>query len=205
MTLPATDNFTAANGTDLVTYNASWTYNGGVFAINSNAVYSNSAGIETGAHWNADAFNNDQYAQGVCAIIAALRWIGVAVRCHASAQTYYGYYGSNADRYLFKEVAATWTQIGSAGGAFIAADVIRLEVSGTTLTPKLNGSTDATIGAQTDSAISSGSAGISGSSLSTVVSLDDWEGGNLGAAAGAVGPLLDGHLVKHSILQGRLV
>ncbi len=61
--LPATDAFTAADGTSLTTYSANWTHNAGSgFAIWSNAVYCTNGGDGL-AHWNADAFNNNQYGQ----------------------------------------------------------------------------------------------------------------------------------------------
>lgn len=183
MALPATDGFAAADGTALTTYSANWTYNSGTWVINTNSVYPNTGGTEEGAHWNADAFNNDQYAQVILVAVAANQWRGAAVRCHASTANYYGYYGSSADKLLFKLVSGSWTQIGSAGSAGAVNDILRLEVSGTTLTPKLNGVTDSAIGAQTDSAIASGSAGIAGYGTQTTARLDDWEGGNLGAAA----------------------
>ena len=55
------------------------------------------------------------------------------MRCHASAATYYGYYGSASNSQPFKMVAETWTQIGSDAAGFTAGDVVRLEVEGTTL------------------------------------------------------------------------
>ena len=183
--LPATDAFTGTNGTALTTYSANWLLNSGNFAINTNAVYPNQSGTESGARWNADTFGNNQYAQGKLAnITTAGQTIGVAVRAATSgAASYYGFYadGSGGGKtFLFKMVAGTWTQLGSLGAALAVNAVLRLEVSGTTLTPKVNGSTQSPPGAQTDSAHSSGAAGISGYSVSTSMRLDDWEGGNLG-------------------------
>jgi len=147
MALPATDTFTAADGTALTTYSASWTNNVGAWAINTNAAYSNTLNLETGVHWNADVFDNGQYAQAVAVAVAASNWRGPAVRCHASDATYYGYYGDTTTKFMFKSVAGTWTQIGSTGGATSVNDVLRLEVSGTTLTPKINGALDSAVGA----------------------------------------------------------
>jgi hypothetical protein len=46
-----------------------------------------------------------------------------------------------------------------------------------------DGSEDTDLGAQTDSAIASGDAGVAGYGDATDIRLDDWEGGNLAAAA----------------------
>ena len=181
MALPATDNFTAANGTALTTYSANWTLNNGNFAINTNAVYPNSGSTENGAHWNADTFNNDQYSQGDLISEALGRAIGVAVRCHASAATFYGWYNDTAGSYLFKMVAGVWTQLGADQASWAVNDIPRIEAEGTTIRGLVNGSTVIT---QTDSAIASGSAGLSGYHAASSVRLDNWEGGDLGAAGG---------------------
>ena len=183
--LPATDAFTGTDGTALTTYSANWSLNSGNFVINTNAVAPNQLTTECGARWNADTFGNDQYAQGKLAnITTAGQTIGVAVRAATGgAASYYGFYadGSGGGKtFLFKMVAGTWTQLGSLGAALAVNAVLRLEVSGTTLTPKVNGSTQSPPGAQTDSALASGAAGLSGYSASTAMRLDDWEGGNLG-------------------------
>ncbi len=186
--LPATDAFTAANGTALTTYSTNWALNSGNFAINTNAVHPNQTTAECGARWTADVFGNDQYSQGRLANLTTTgQTVGVAVRMATSgAASYYGYYadGSGSGKtFLFKMVSGTWTQLGSLGAALSANDVLRLEVSGTTLTPKVNGATQSPPGAQSDSALSSGAGGLSGYSVSTSMRLDDWEGGNLAAPA----------------------
>ena len=183
--LPATDAFTGTDGTALTTYSANWSLNSGNFVINTNAVAPNQSATECGARWNADTFGNNQYAQSKLANITTTgQTIGVAVRAATGgAASYYGFYadGSGGGKtFLFKMVAGSWTQLGSLGAALAVNDIIRLEVSGTTLTPKVNGSTQSPPGARTDSAHSSGAAGLSGYSVSTSMRLDDWEGGNLG-------------------------
>lgn len=185
MALPATDTFTAADGTALTTYSASWTLNDGNFAINTNSVHSNAATVETGAHWNADTFNDNQYALGTIVAIGA-NPMGVAVRAHATAATWYGFYSDTGGSYLHKNVAGVWTQLGSTGAAFSVNDIIRIEVSGATVTPMRNGATISPPGAQTDSAIASGSAGITGYNNSTSSRVDGWEGGNLAGGATSI-------------------
>lgn len=204
MALPATDTFTGSNGTQITAHSGSWTLNAGDFDIQSNALAPDSGGNECGAHWNADTFDDDQYAEATYVAGQALFATGIAVRCHASAATYYGFYidpFSGTNSYLFKQVAGSWTQIGSNIGNPATSSVIRLEAEGTTLRVIDDGST---IRTSTDSSISSGYAGVAGYGDTTGARIDNWEGGNLAGAVAIVGPLVGGKLVG-GILQGRLV
>src|SRR3990167_7691782 len=144
MALPATDVFTGTNGTQLTTYSANWTRLRGDFHIQTNALAADDVvtNTECGAFWNADAFNAAQYAQGVVTISGTVSTIGVAVRGSGSVPwNFYGYYGFSTDTYLFKNIGTTWTQLGGNGVAWVTNDTIRLESNGTTITPKVNGST----------------------------------------------------------------
>ncbi|MCB9135150.1 MAG: hypothetical protein H6636_06975 [Anaerolineales bacterium] len=181
MSLPATDAFTGSDGTELTTYSGNWTLNSGNFVINTNALAPYASVTEDGAHWNADTFADDQYAQIVLAAETSSHASGVAVRCHASAATYYGWYDDTTSCYMFKMMGGTWTQLGAALGSETVGNTIKLEVVGTTLTYYRNGSSRAT---RTDSAISAGYAGVSGYGSSNSSRVDDWEGGNVGVAAG---------------------
>ena len=186
MALPKTDAFTAANGTALHTYDAGWVANdaggGHDFVINTNACAANGSGVDFASHWSSDAFDADQYAQATVAAISTAQ-IGVAVRCASgNTVTYYGLYAANgAGSQLFKNVAASWTQIGSDADTFAANDVMRLEGSGTTLTGKKNGS-NISIGARTDTSIASGYAGVCQYDASTGSRVDSFSGGNLSSA-----------------------
>lgn len=185
MALPATDAFTAADGTALTTYSANWTNNGSTFSITSNALRCSSSS-EGAAHWNADTFGNDQYATATVTAITSFAYIGVSVRCHASATTFYGFESNSNDAsYLFKYVAGVSTTLGSTGAVFTVTDVLRLEASGTTITPKVDGATLNPPGAQTDSSISSGYAGVVGAGNDSGSRIDNWEGGNLGGGGGS--------------------
>jgi hypothetical protein len=183
MALPATETFTDTNGTALATHNASWTVNSGSFVVQDNGCCPTGSGVENLARWNADTFNNDQYSQCVAAILATGGvQAGVAVRVSTSgAETAYGCYWDNTTAYIFKNVAGTWEQLGATVTPPTAGQLVRLEVSGTTLTLKYDGSTQTT---RTDSAISSGAAGLAGYSSGGSGYLDDWEGGNLSAGGG---------------------
>lgn len=191
MALPATDNFTDTNGVQLTTHNASWTLNKGNFDIQSNALASDQNG-ETGAHWNADSFDDDQYAQADGIAKIAVNAIGLAVRCSLTGGvgTYYGFYADGYDvtghTYLFKMVSGSWTQLGVRSNDDIVGKLMRVEVSGTTLTPLLDGVLEDPPGVQTDAAISSGAAGVSGWNDQPTGRIDNWEGGNL--AGDIIGP-----------------
>ena len=205
MALPATDGFAAANGTALTTYSASWTNNGSTFAIFSNALRCSNA-AEGAAHWNADTFSNDQYATATVVAITNVSYIGVSVRCHATATTFYGFEANSNDAsYLFKYVAGVSTQLGSTGAVFTVTDVLRLEASGTTITPKVDGSTLNPPGAQTDSSISSGFAGVVGAGSDTGSRIDNWEGGNLGGGGGIVHPVVSSAGIASVIFGGQVV
>lgn len=184
MALPATDVFTGSDGTALTTYSANWTNNQGAFKIGGNAVTPNADGDDA-AHWNADAFANDQYAQGVIGAIGTAVYIGVAVRCAASAATFYSFTGNSNDAsYLSKYVAGSYTDLGSAA-AFTAGQTVRIEAEGTTVRCKINGTTVISV---TDTGIASGSAGVAGAGTVATSTLDNWEGGNLSAATKAPAP-----------------
>jgi hypothetical protein len=196
--LPATDAFTAADGTVLTTYSANWSNNDGGFDIKSNSVCPNDSG-ESGAFWNADSFNNNQYAKITRTALESGIWLGAGVRmAGAGTATYYAYYCSTSAQsdYLYKFVAGSDTELDRQSGEFTTNDIIELRVDGTTLTPRKNGSTS-TMGAATDSSISSGYAGLGSYQNSTSTRGDTWEGGDI-AAAGISIPVAMFHYMHHN-------
>jgi hypothetical protein len=193
MTLPASDNFTAAANAALQTYSANWTISSGAFAVDAAAdcVVPNNGSTDCLAWWNADAFAADQYSEGklVGGGSANNSQIGVAVRVAAGNNCYGLYYQSAGQHiWLFKSVGGVWTELAYANGvgAWNNGDTIRLEVSGATLTPKHNGALIAALGTVNDSSLASGAAGICGYGLETACKLDDWQGGNLGVSGQTV-------------------
>ena len=178
MALPATDAFTATSGTNLTTYSSNWTVTNGAWDINSNAVTPNQSG-NCAAYWNADTFGNNQYAKGTLKSQASGIETGPAVRMSSGPNCYvYRWKGNGTRKILAKIVDGTFTSFGS-GGTITTDTVVELQVSGTTLTPLLNGSLDTEIGEITDSTFSTGPAGIWGTGDSASSRLDDWEAGNL--------------------------
>lgn len=193
MSLPATDNFTGSDGTQLTTYSANWTLNNsgatGDFDIQSNNLAEDGGSAIYGAHWNADSFNNDQYAQAVYYTSgSSSNGIGIAVRViGTSVRTFYCWLsdtgGTNA-AYLEKVIAGVETQLGSTTAKWTNGITAKITAVGTTITPYINGSTTGTPGAQTDASdnITAGYAGIAAWGDNTINKIDDWEGGNLGSA-----------------------
>lgn len=184
----ASDTFTAADSTDISTLSG-WNIGNGNIIVTSNAARSNTGG--SGPHyWYTGTFANDQYAEVTLSDVTNTHGqIGPSVRKAASSTvTNYGYEWYSTGREFYKRVAGTYTGLGSttASGTPVNGDVMRLEMAGTTLTPKINGATDSGIGgAVTDSSIASGQVGIGGwSDGSGSIGADSWAGGDLGGAAG---------------------
>lgn len=184
MALPATDSFTRSDSSDLGT-NWDVIYGDGHQIIdNQCACNTGYGGGWDGAEiWNADSFNNDQYSQAtVAGTMGTGGATGLLVR-GSETDNYYGYYAHSTTGWLFKVVGGSWTTEGT-GNSWSVSDEVYLEANGTTITAKKNGSNDSSVSSPwTDSDLSSGSAGVSGyGEGSTMGYLDDWEGGNLGAA-----------------------
>jgi len=198
MGLPATEDFTYADGSSLEPGTTpNWTDFAGStrrMRIASNQLTVGSAGIDDFAAWNADTFVNDQYSQIVIKAISNGQYLGPAVRCSLVASTcYFAYADDGSDGiYIVKRVIGVSTDLNtSLGVGWAVNDVIRLEVSGSNLTLKKNGSTVLTA---SDSDIASGAAGVCGFGTYTVPLADTWEGGNLVAAAATSSKLyISGH------------
>jgi len=186
MALPATDSFTDTDGVQLTSHGTSWSKQGSYDPdIQSNAVAPDAASIPQFPYWNADTFDNDQYAQFVLASVSGLSAsvsFGPAVRCLTNLSCY-TFVTLNNTNYLLRYAASTPTQLGSSASHTAAvSEVFRIEVSGTTITPTIDGSTTGTPGAQTDSGLSSGNGGMYAYGDSTTARADDWEAGDLGGA-----------------------
>jgi hypothetical protein len=186
--LPATDAFTDSDDVALATHNANWTVNANGFFIYSNSLRPQLNVQWSVAHWDGDAFADNQYAQAKIAYMAESQGrCGPAVRMsHAGVTGYCTNWKSESGGvlYLGRLDSGTWTTLGSYTGTLSIGDVILLEVAGTSITVKQNGTLR--IGPTTDNQISSGSAGILGydetNNVTQVTRMDDWEGGNITAA-----------------------
>jgi hypothetical protein len=190
----ATDNFNRADGS----LGSNWTDQEPGSAIASNEVTgSGGDGGFNHAYWNADAFDDDQYAQIV--IKTTGTYIGPSVRCSGLNKAYL-LQTTGSGSTLFKWDTG-FTNLGSYG-AVSANDVVKLEVTGTTLKVYINGAQNGSNA--TDSGLASGSAGIY--TAGTTARADDWEGGNVGGGGGATAiPVLVGGRLVGGILGRGLV
>lgn len=176
MALPATDNFNTGIGEP----SASWTQNHNGFNITaSNNARGDNVADFNHMYWNADAFANDQYSQAKC---TGNGFEGVGVRMSGGAGSHNGYYiicNQTGGTRLSKVVAGSVTNLIGPGSLAdpVPSDILRIEVSGTSITVKYNGVTQ-TGTPLVDASLASGSAGLVtfGGGV-----LDDWEGGNLTA------------------------
>ena len=186
--LPASDPFTGTPGTPI---SANWTVQTNGFNIGPNGTSAGpditGLGVYHAAFWNADTFNNDQYSEIVIDTLATGDQFGPMVRMTGTG-SHNGYLlfmrlSTDGTTILFDASSGTYTSLNDLGAiAWANGDTARLEVSGTTLTAKRNGSS---IGTATSSAHSSGSAGIFALAGGVPENLfDSWTGGNVGGGGG---------------------
>lgn len=185
MSLPATDNFNRADEDPI---GGNWTpqsFTPDEGRIVDNAYYSGPGSTFGSASlWNADTFNNDQYSQIVLGASPDNGYSGPTVRASGTGSSRTCYIGmiltaNRARIYKLVNSASDFpgTLVADLGTpSFVAGDIIKLMITGTTLELFQNG---VSLGTGTDSDITSGSAGI----WAFGVSLDNWEGGNVGVAA----------------------
>lgn len=174
MALPATDNFTRADGA----LGANWTGSvGSDLAISSNEV-TGASGADSSMYWNADTPGNDQYAKCTIKNMSAGQYVGPFVRGNATdfvilvAQ-------SNTDFQIQWYNGAAWTQIGSTYSATpTAGDVLEIRATGTTFKGFINGVER--ISGTNVSAPASGSGGLY--VYNNSARIDDFEVGNVATA-----------------------
>lgn len=194
-----TDSFTGSAGTALGTYSANWTVkvNAGDVVI---AVGGVGASLTTNtsavAFYNATSAANDQFAQGTLnfqGYPTSNEAVGVCVRVNSSGSGYCAtFYIANNQAYIVNMVAGVFTGVVIADGtSWTPGDVMRLEVVGTTLTLKRNGTTTAS---QADSTYTAGQYGIGfwGGPESNV-NLSNWSAGDIG---GGGGPTINNMLLR---------
>jgi len=145
------------------------------------------------ARWvGAGTFSNDQYAELKINTLPALTtnsFIGVICRASADTDANRDYYfavvssdgsGPNYTTVLGKVVNGTRTTLYSATNAWAVNDLISLEVEGSTLRLCKNGTALGGSFTQTDTALTTGKPGITGSGVATTgPSGDDWTAGDM--------------------------
>lgn len=185
MTTLATDDFNRANAANL---GASWTVptNGNPIAIASNVATATHDAEDDPflEYYNGVSFPNDQWAQvtvGATVDGTSDTGVGPAVRVQSGGDLYF-LQGNSVETRVYKRVSNGYTQLGSDGPSVAAGNTLYLEVQGTTIIAKKNGSS--ICGSPiSDSGVASGSAGAwnfphgSGGTAT----FDDWSGGDFGS------------------------
>lgn len=196
---PLTDDFLRA---DSSTLGANWTQNStGQIGVKSNTAQFNSGSVgycqSTYTSWSA---GDDQYSQASAITLSGSKDMGVVVRgggsSDATATGYLlvindtdasvslgssmsnGVYTINGTSSVSLVSGMGWTQ------TINANDVLRLEVVGTALTAKVNGTTKAT---GTSSAFSTGKPGIYIGGSGSTSALDDWSADVVSGGGGGGG------------------
>lgn len=162
----ATDDFNrAALGTN-------WTQGMNSIVISASTVAKgNTAADENTAWWNANTFASNHYSQ--IELRADADGGGPLVRHQSGANTFYVWASDGAVITMFESTAGTFAALGASYALnTVVGDVLKLDMTGTTLTPSLNAAAQAT---RTDASISGGAPGIH--CFSTTMSLDNWLGG----------------------------
>lgn len=192
MSLPLTEAFGAGAG---VLANPPWTQQE-TATVNTDGAGRGKASAVDAVHDlcafdNSNTYNNDQYAFQtiVSGLSNSNNYAIVYVRASGTGASKNNYYlttdGVNGAGHtaIGKYVSGTQTELLplSPAAAFTSGDVMRIEVSGTTITAYKNG---VAIGNVTDSGLASGAAGCGMfNQAANNVLIDTWEGGNLVAAA----------------------
>lgn len=195
MAVLKSDAFTGTDGTILPTYDANWvTQAGGDLEIHSNAVANNTTGTAV-ARYHGVTWPNDQYAQAtVVAVAGQVQAVTVRNAIGGGVVTYYGG-GHNLSEYghtryaIWKYSSGVFTNLfAHASQTVTIADVVKLEIQGTTLKLWVNGTEISTDGGITDSGLSSGEAGLALFHGTASVSLwDTFEGGDFVSSTTPVG------------------
>ena len=170
MALPATDNFNRANQNPIA---GNWSVVTGWAnaQLLSNAVQ-NLGGAGAAIYWNGDIFDNNQYSQ--IKVTGDFRG-GAIVRVNGNVFYLWYYAGANVMRYYRVTGVEAYTQLGSDISVTVNTNsILKLEISGSTLTGYVDGVAQVT---KTDTNIVAGSAGIHFNGTAQI--WDDWEGGNL--------------------------
>ena len=185
MALPATDDFNRADQ-DLDA-SSDWTTVTRNPVIVSNRVRGNAGGVGL-SKWVSDTANNDQYSEcdfytdGGAAAIG-----GPAIRVLTDDAYAFQLVGTSTTfrRTILIEASTRTTIATATTTTLVSGDLVRIEMTGTTLTTFLAGSSSGQPGG-TDATISSGELGLfmyNGPNANA--ELDNWEGGNLGAGPAA--------------------
>lgn len=197
MSTLASDNFNRANAGTL---GANWTEAnqalGQGFSIVSNqAVATIGPSNDSDQIYNAVTWPNDQWSQADLTGVgqngpADGEGAGVEVRTSNPGASHASMYrvtiGTVDQVQLQKFIGNTYTDLGDANPTYVTGGTMYIEVQGTTIKVIYQGSTIFTV---TDSAVTSGSAGIGYSTAMTSVIIDNWSGGDFSGGSAPTLPL----------------
>lgn len=173
----ASDNFNRADSASL---GSPWVDNAAQSGcrITSNTARGGGGGSFTSAYYGGAASSADQFSEATIAVLANGD-NAVAVRHHTSNDQYYMVYNQGSGGINIFLRNGSYTNLGSVGGTIAVGDVIRAEISGSTITAKQNG---VTLGSKSDGTLTTGQPGIV--TFNNNAGWDDWSGGDLGGAGG---------------------
>lgn len=190
MAVLASDDFNRANSGSL---GSNWTDRGFGFDIVSNVASVVASGDDLESYWTGalvggGSWPNDQYSQAAVTIASTGgggQGVGMATRfTTAGTRQMYRLVCDKAasnNIELSSFVSGSYALVGQRTSTITNGDVLRLESQGTTQRIFKNGTQ---VGASiTNSAVASGSAGLSHSSSTTSASVDNWSGGDFAAGA----------------------
>lgn len=175
------DGFVSTNGFSLLTYDSTnWALQNGNFLIQSNAITPHAAGTDHFAYWQGDVWANDQYVRGLLQALTAGGYIGLQARgtgSGSSVNSYFLYSDGGDGTYFQKAVAGAVSTLAAGVAVRTVGHTIQISASGSTLT--FTDNTSNIISPVTDTAITSGNAGICGYGDTVNSQLTTWFGANL--------------------------
>lgn len=183
--LPFTDNFTAADGTELATYNANWTVVAQTANIQDNAASCSSGASSCLAKDNSNTYSDDQQGTGTIRTPSAGAYAGIALRMTTGANGYLCRVDDNQLQ-LYRLGTTLLLAEESPAPTISNGDVMTFTIAGNTKTCTITrgGSPVYEISESSDSTHASGSAGIGGFSTGCTtctriddVTLDDYSPG----------------------------
>lgn len=175
MTTLATDDFNRGNAANL---GANWTAIDTTFAVNANQAEASGL-VVFSDRYTGVTFPNDQWAQ--CTLKATVetqsdQGSGPCVRLQAGGNMYLLQCNTVESRIYRRLAGPAYQQLGIDGPAFAANDVAYIEIQGTQIIAKKNGTV--ICGSPTDNNILTGNAGLFSAPLNFINELDDFSAGD---------------------------
>jgi hypothetical protein len=180
MTILATDDF---NRADAGTLGANWTDLAGETGwsiVSSEAKVTSAGSVTMASRWTAVSFPNNQWAQvavGSTLETTSDQGVGPMVRAQSGGDRIL-MQGNSVQTRVYKKVSGTFTQLGTDGPAVTNGDVLYLEIQGTTVVAKLNGTSVCGSPIALGTGPSTGSAGLWAAPVSVLDTGNNWSGGD---------------------------